>query len=279
MLTLFLIILALIWIIFAVVSDLRSREIPNWLNFSLIIFAIGIRFFYSVFNEDWTFLVQGIFGFVVFFLLSHLLYYSRFFAGGDAKLMMALGPIIPFGTSFLSNLKSFTAFLFLFLMAGAAFGIVNIIYFSFKNFGAIKKDFIKNVKNQKKIIYSFMIFGIVLMIAGFLEEIFFVFGVLLFLLPYLLFYARAIDNNSLIQRISTRKLTEGDWIYQKVKVGKRFIEPSWDGLNKKDILAIKKVHKFVTIKRGIEFSSVFLISFLIFIYFYFIGIDLWNPLW
>ena len=36
----FLIILALIWLIFAVISDLKTREVPNWLNFSLIIFAL-----------------------------------------------------------------------------------------------------------------------------------------------------------------------------------------------------------------------------------------------
>ena len=31
--------------IFAVVQDLKKREIANWVNFSLIIFALGFRFF------------------------------------------------------------------------------------------------------------------------------------------------------------------------------------------------------------------------------------------
>ena len=41
---LFLILLGLVWIIFAVVQDLRKREIANWLNFSLVIFALVFRF-------------------------------------------------------------------------------------------------------------------------------------------------------------------------------------------------------------------------------------------
>ena len=110
MLTIFLVVLALIWLIFAVVSDLKTREIPNWLNFSLILFALGGRFFYSVFSDNWDFLIQGFFGLAVFFLLANLLYFGRFFAGGDAKLMMALGPILPFGVGFLENANFFFSF-------------------------------------------------------------------------------------------------------------------------------------------------------------------------
>lgn len=47
--TVFLFVLALAWIVFATVQDIRTREIANWLSFSLIIFALGFRFFYSLF--------------------------------------------------------------------------------------------------------------------------------------------------------------------------------------------------------------------------------------
>jgi len=48
----FLVLLGLIWIIFAVVQDIKKKEIANWLNFSLIIFALGFRFFYSLFENS-----------------------------------------------------------------------------------------------------------------------------------------------------------------------------------------------------------------------------------
>ena len=46
---LFLILLALVWIIGAVLQDLRRREVDNVWNFSLIGFALAYRFAGSVF--------------------------------------------------------------------------------------------------------------------------------------------------------------------------------------------------------------------------------------
>ncbi len=67
---LFLSVLAFVWISFAVIFDLKKREIPNWLNFSLIIFAIGFRFFYSLFLEvGFAFFYRNIFRFWKFILL------------------------------------------------------------------------------------------------------------------------------------------------------------------------------------------------------------------
>lgn len=55
----FLIVLCLIWIAFAVIQDLRKREIANWLNFSLIIFAIAFRFFSLYFlKRDLVFFIK-----------------------------------------------------------------------------------------------------------------------------------------------------------------------------------------------------------------------------
>src|SRR6056297_2108238 len=95
-----LLVLGLIWISFAVIQDIREREISNWLNFSLIIFALGFRFFYSLFElQDMSFFYQGGIGFGTFLVLGNLFYYSRMFAGGDAKLFMALGAVLPLSSS------------------------------------------------------------------------------------------------------------------------------------------------------------------------------------
>jgi len=109
--------LALIWIVFATVQDIRKREIANWLNFSLIIFALGFRFFYSLFSDfGFSFFYQGLIGFGIFLVLGNLLYYGRMFAGGDAKLMIALGAILPFTLVFNDNLRIFALFFILFLL-------------------------------------------------------------------------------------------------------------------------------------------------------------------
>ena len=273
----FLIVLALIWIAFATFQDLRTREIANWLNFSLIIFALGFRFFYSLFSESFGFFYQGLIGLGIFFILGNLLYYGRFFAGGDAKLMIALGAVLPFSGSFSVNLKIFASFFIIFLFVGAIYSIATSIYFSLRNFKKFRKEFSFQLRKNKKLICLVLFLGLVLMILGFLESMFFVLGVLVFILPYLYIYAKAVDEACMIKKIKTSQLTEGDWLYKNVKVGKKIIKASWDGLKKEEIKQLRKKYKIILIRYGIPFSLVFLISFLILIYFWKTG--LWNSLW
>ena len=149
----FLLALAFIWILFAAISDVRTTEIPNWLNLSLIIFALGFRFFYSLFAEQsFNFFYQGLISTGIFFILGIGLYYSRAFAGGDAKLMIALGPVLALTTNFYTNLEIAVSFLFLFLISGAAYGILATIFFAFKNH--------KNFKKEFKIAYKIKILGL-----------------------------------------------------------------------------------------------------------------------
>src|SRR3989344_2481323 len=117
--------LGFVWLLFATFSDIKTREIPNWLNFGLIAFALGFRFFYSLFSLDnFSFFYQGLFGLAMFFVLGNILYYARMFAGGDKKLMIALGSVLPFFPYFTSNLKVFLVFFLLFFFAGAVYGIL-----------------------------------------------------------------------------------------------------------------------------------------------------------
>ncbi len=279
MLMIFLTALALVWLVFAIVSDLRTREIPNWLNFSLIIFALGIRFFDSLFNANWNFFMQGVFGFVVFFILANILYYGRFFAGGDAKLLMALGPIIPFNIDYVSNVNLFSVFLFLFFLSGAIYGIIVLLLMSIKNFLKIKRDFAKQIKKNKKMIMLSLVLSIILLIAAYFYSLLFTLAVLIFISPYLVIYAKIVDNVCMVVKVKTSQLTEGDWLYKDVKVGGKIMKAKWEGLSKKEIEILRNKYKFVLIKRGIEFSPVFLISFLVYVYLYIIGINLWNSLW
>jgi len=120
----FLMVLAGIWIAAASYQDLKIREVPNWLNFSLIIFALGFRFFWSLFEAgNFTFFYQGLIGFGVFLVLGNLFYYARMFAGGDAKLMIALGAILPWSSSLGVNLRIFVVWFFLFLFVGMVYGL------------------------------------------------------------------------------------------------------------------------------------------------------------
>jgi hypothetical protein len=122
-----------------------------------------------------------------------------------------------------------------------------------------------------------MFLGIILIILGFIEELFFPFGILVFIIPYFYLYAKSIDEVCMIKKIKTNDLMEGDWLYRDLKVGKKLIKADWDGLTKEQIKEIKKRYKEIKIRQGIPFVPVFLISFLFLIYFWTTG--LWNSFW
>ncbi len=278
----FLLILALVWIVFASIQDLKKREVANWLSFSLIIFALGFRFFYCLFSQTtqgFTFFYQGLIGLVIFFVIGNLFYYGRIFAGGDAKLMIALGTILPFSENFFVNLRIFVLFFFIFMFVGAFYSLTISIVLSLKNIKSWRREFFQQLKKKKKLICLFMFLGLILMAFGFVENLFFIFGIFIFILPYFYIYAKSIDEVCMVKEIKTNKLTEGDWLYKDLKVGKNVIKKSWDGLSKKDIREIKKRYNKIKIKQGIPFVPVFLFSFLILILIYFLKIELLNFLW
>ncbi|MCF7800331.1 prepilin peptidase [Candidatus Babeliales bacterium] len=275
----FLVLLGIVWLVFASIQDFKKNEIANWLNFSLIIFALGFRFFYSLFNASpdfvgFEFFIQGIFGLGFFFIVSLAFYYSRFFAGGDAKLLIALGAILAFYFSIKLNLILFAIFLFVFLFVGSIYGLFWAGYLSIKNFQNFKKRFFNDLRKNKNLIK--VIFGgvFVLLVAGIFNFIFIVYGFVLFIFVLLFFYLEAVDKSCMRKKIKTSELVEGDWLYNEIKIKNKKIKPHWEGLNKEQISFIRKNLKYVNIKQGIPFAPVFLISFLILVYLYYSGFAL-----
>lgn len=265
----FLIALGIIWISFASIQDLKKREVANWLSFSLIIFALSFRFFYSLFIENFNFLLQGLIGLGIFFIIGNLFYYSKMFAGGDAKLMIALGTILSFSENIITNLKIFLFFIITFLIVGGIYGIVISLVIGIRNFQNFQREYKNLFEKKKKLVYSVMVLGLVLMIFGFSQSMFFVLGIIVFIFPYFYIYAKAVDESCMIKKVKTSKLSEGDWLYQDLKVGGNLIKAKWDGLSKKEIKLIQKNKKEILIRQGIAFVPVFWFSFLILIYFYF----------
>lgn len=273
----FLLALAIVWTLFAVVQDLRTREIANWVSFSLVIFVLGYRFFHSLFSDvGFGFFYQGLLGLLVFVILGHLLYYARFFAGGDAKLMMALGAVLPFTANFYLNVKLFFVFLVVFLIAGAVYSLSASVYLGLRNFKVFKKEFSKQFKKNKKLTYLLILLASLFLVLGFNEPALLYFGVLVFVIPYLYVYTKAVDESCMVKKIKTSQLTEGDWLYKDVKVQKGKVKADWDGVSEEEIKQIKKNHKEVLVRYGVQFSPVFLISLLVFAYLWETG--LWNSL-
>jgi Flp pilus assembly protein protease CpaA len=267
----FLVIICLLWVLFAVVQDLRKREIANWLNFSLIIFALAFRFCYGLFFDiDFTFFYQGLIGLGIFFVLGNLFYYGHIFAGGDAKLMIAFGAILPFSKSFLINVRLFVLFFMLFLIVGMIYGLIFSFVLMIKNWKSFKREFINQLSKFKKRIFYVLLIGLIFMGLGFFEPISFCLGIFIFGLPYVFIFSKAIDEACMVKKIKTSLLTEGDWLYKDVLINDKKVKARWEGVSKEDIKLLQK-HKEVIIKQGIAFAPVFLISFILLVVLFYLG--------
>ncbi len=266
---LFLIVLGFVWISGAVLQDLRRREVDNIWNFSLIFFALAYRAAFSIYNNDYWFLLNGIIGFGIFLILGNLFYYLRVFAGGDAKLMIALGPLLPLSYNWIANFKIFGLFILLFLVTGSFYVLVWSIVLMIRNWKKFKRQYIKHARGYWKMFLIAFLFFILWIIVDiiFRSSFFVIFGVVILLFPILFVFAKSVEDSCMIKALNPSKVTEGDWLYHDVLVKGKRIKADWDGVSKRELLLMRKrTNKKILIKEGIPFTPGFLFGFLVLLY-------------
>jgi hypothetical protein len=154
------------------------------------------------------------------------------------------------------------------LFSGSIYGLLWSFYLAFSNrkpfLSKFKVEFYKN----KKLFYFVLVFGLVIGVLSFIlnQILFLFFGILILLFSPLYAFAKAVEEACLVKKTKTKELTEGDWLYKDLVIGKTKINANWEGLTKKEIDLLKKKTKFVLIRQGIPFVPVFLISFIVFVY-------------
>ncbi len=268
---------AFIWIIAAIISDLKTREIPNWLNYSLIAIAISLRTMQSITTKDLYYFVYTLIGLFIFLAISSLMYYTKQWGGGDAKLLTGLGAIfatypqsllkffdpnlnIPFLVSFFINL----------IVIGSIYGLIYAIALSIKN----KNDFLKELKKTPKKGQKFVIItSLILIITSFIfsdiRTVLILTTITYLILYYLIILIKVTEKVCLFKKIPPEKLTEGDWVTDSIYDGKKLIYSSKSPcVNKKQIKQIielknKKKLKEITVKEGIPFTPSFLFALII----------------
>jgi Flp pilus assembly protein protease CpaA len=264
----FLIIGVLFWTIIAVIQDFRKREVANWWNFSLIAFIITYRAFVAVFIGDWWYFLWGIIGLGAGFVLANVFYYARMFAGGDAKLLMALGAFLPLSMTLKGNLLILLLFVLLFIVAGSIYGLIYSLVVMFINFNKFKKSFKNQFIKYKIQTLSFTVLMVFVCIIFIMLKMrfAFIFSLILLFLPFLLLGAKAIEESCLTRFVLVRDLTVGDWLVNSVKLGNKSIKPNWEGLSEKELDLINKKlgkNKKVEIKYGIPFTPAFLFGLIL----------------
>ena len=234
-----LIILALIFTIFAVVQDFKTREVANWLNFSLIAFALAFRLFYSIMHNEFQFFYLGLMGLVLFTILANLFYYTRAFAGGDAKLLMGFGIILPY-SSYSDILPKTLVFIFLLFLSGAIYSLIYSIFIAIKNKTKFKTEFKKNTnKNLKLLTITPILFVLALFFLhhnNYINNLTVSAITILFIgVPWIWIYTHSLDK-CMSKIYSPDKLMEGDWLDKDVKhKGKTLVKKTVHGLSLNEI--------------------------------------------
>lgn len=275
--------ITLIWLIFAFFSDLKTREVPDWLNYSLVIIAFTLRGFYSIMNSELNYFLYTLLGFGIFFAIANLMYYTKQWGGGDAKLFMALGavfatyPIVltQLFNPVLGQLPFFVAFFINLLIMGAVYGLIYTIILAIKN----KKIFIEESKKIfkeptiKKLKWIISIGGVIFLIIILtivqnleIKLLFVTMIIFLMALFYIWIFVKIVEKSCMFKIISIKKLTEGDWVCHDLIINKKRIYSSKSvGIERYQISQLLKQTKIKTvqIKEGIPFVPSFLIATII----------------
>ena len=268
--------LSFIVLLIGSITDLKTREVPDWLNYGLIMAGVGLNLLFSAIYSASGFIINSIIGLAIFFGIAYLMFHTGQWGGGDSKILMGLGAMIGLDVSFRNPQLLFDFFINS-LLIGAAYGLLWSLFLLLKNKERFLSEFNKELSKK----------GMVLAKKLLLAAVFLSFAVLFFIKPYYLrimilavsflavstFYlfafAKAIERACMHKEVEPAKLTEGDWIVNDIFVGKQYIcGPKDLGIEKKQIKKLVELYKHgkikkVLIKEGIPFVPSFLIAFIV----------------
>lgn len=257
-------------------TDLKTREVPDWINYGLISIGLFLGLLFSVFFNDYSFIIRSILGLGISFALAWAMFYSGQWGGGDSKMLMGLGAVL--GMTIKDFMDNFMVSFFInMLFVGAAYGLIFSIYLALRK----KKKFIaeyKKISKEKRIdkIRKYLLILMVLVTILFIfvnDHMFrFLSGSLLIVIVlsfYLWVFVKVVEKACMYKYVNPSSLTEGDWIAKDVKIGGKVITGPKDlGIEKKKIRRLINLYnkgkvKKILIKEGIPFVPSFFLSFIV----------------
>ena len=270
------------FLVAAAINDLKKREVPNWVNYGLVVVGLALGLLQSAVTADWHFIIFSIAGTAAALALSSLMFYTGQWGGGDSKLLIGMGAALglSFATAapFLSISSQFASFLFNLVAVSLFYAIAMGSFLAFRN----KDKFTAELKKQMESCAALRKFVLVAAVVGLIaiaaaNDLLVRISILIILVAmffglYLSIMAKAVEKACMLKKVSPLKLTEGDWIARDVVVGgKRICGPKDLGIEKGQIRQLvalywKKKIRYVTVKEGIPFAPTFLIAYLVTIF-------------
>lgn len=263
-----LITIGLIGLLIASFCDIETREVPNWLNFSLIASGLGVRTIGSLNQLNLFVIISGLIGVFSMIIIGTALYYTKQWGGGDTKLLIGIGAL--FGS--LSFSRWFLVHFFInLILIGSIYGLAWSIYLAIKHHKHFVKIFKVEIPAHKKKLKMFLPVAILLFLMSFLIEqavislMLALSGGLVLFYVITIIFVKTVEDACMFRSIKIKHLTEGDWIAQDVFSGKKKIYSTADpGVSRTQISLMRKLRlNRVLIKEGIPFVPSFLFTMLV----------------
>ena len=279
---LFLFTIGFLGILIASISDIKTQEVPDFVTYSMIFSGLSLRALHAFTYNELSYFTFALINLSIFFVIANILYYTKQWGGGDAKLLMGISVVFATYPNFLLQYFtpkisiSFPLAIFInILLIGLIYNLIWAIVLAIKNKQKFIKEF-KNINKKLKITKKLIFLIIILLIFSSImlkTSLILIFVILLIFTFYLTIFIKAIENACMLKIISIKELREGDWIQQNISYKNKLIyKKSFTGVSKKQIYLIKKTNlKKILIKEGIPFTSVFLLAFIL-------SIILGNPI-
>jgi prepilin signal peptidase PulO-like enzyme (type II secretory pathway) len=202
------------------------------------------------------------------------MFYLGQWGGGDAKIMMALGTLL--GFEFSAHYFS-VAFLVNIILVGAMYGIAWSCYIATQHWAKFLKTSKRLLKDKTYFLLKILSAGIavVLISISFFVQYshqktgLIILGAGIFLFFYLYIFVKAIEECCMFKLVKPTKLSEGDWIAEKITYKNRIIaQPKDLGIGQRQINKLVKLYeqgkiRRVKIKEGMPFVPNFFLAYVV----------------
>ncbi len=254
-------------------TDLKARWSPDWVSYFMVIFGLGGHVMVSILqNSFWPILYSSI-GFAAMFGVAALMFYTGVHGGGDAKLLMGFGALLPTAPEFVIEAAPWPFFmtnLFNIMAVTAIFGLLAAFYLAVRYHKKVGEDFRREISKNKFTIYyvSFaMIFIPIIAVYTNYNIILWV-GILAYLCLILIFALRAVENTCMFKYTEPSKLVEGDWVAEPINIDGYSFKPKKTGIGKQDIEMLRKLEEQgrlqkVKIKEGFPIIPAYLLALVV----------------
>ncbi|MBI2041092.1 MAG: prepilin peptidase [DPANN group archaeon] len=260
---------AIIIVAIGTVTDFQNRWAPDYISYFGILFGLGGHAIITLQQNSYWPLLLSIGGGAAFYGIGWLMFNFGAWGGGDAKMLIALGTLLPVYQP-ITNIYYSAPWPFLvtlmlnILIFGAALGIIGTAIIFAKNFRAIVPEIKKQFSENKK--YLYFSAGTIAVSPAFLffTNIYFAAAVALAGFFIMLFFAlKSVEISSMHKDVAPEKLIEGDWLLDEIKIDNFHVKPTKAGLETDEIKKIKELAaqgkiKTIRVKEGLPYLPAFL---------------------